>query len=202
VLTVTPKTGDAKDQCVPRCVPTFPQPCVPNASRSFRSTMRCVPMRPDASPNASRACVPCVPGVPPVTRTRAHLTRTQAQEEVPPPGAGGFDVTERHHADSAPRQNFPPRLSSTSARGYGTAWQALRAGWSRIVAGGRVRCARGSDCRFAVRVDGRMVGGLIDPGEPWDLGHDDFDRSRVSGPEHRACNRATAPRRVRGSRRW
>jgi len=25
----------------------------------------------------------------------------------------------------------------------------------------------------------------IDPDEPWDLGHDDNDRSRYAGPEHR-----------------
>lgn len=48
-------------------------------------------------------------------------------------------------------------------------------------------------------------GGLIDPFEPWDLGHDDLDRSRYAGPEHRRCNRSTASRRVkrpRWSREW
>jgi hypothetical protein len=37
--------------------------------------MRCVPVRPTAAPAASRACVPCVPGVASPPRTRARPTR-------------------------------------------------------------------------------------------------------------------------------
>jgi hypothetical protein len=55
-----------------------------------------------------------------------------------------------------------------------------------LVAAGMVRCAR--------------CGELIVPGEPWDLGHDDGDRRFYTGPEHRACNRATSGRNERYSR--
>jgi hypothetical protein len=59
-----------------------------------------------------------------------------------------------------------------------------------LVEAGCVRCAR--------------CGELIRPGEPWDLGHDDVDRSQCSGPEHARCNRATSSHRVerKVSREW
>ena len=77
--------------------------------------------------------------------------------------------------------------TSTSAKGYGHVHQMLRKAWSRKVQAGGVVCAR--------------CGRLIWPGEPWDLGHDDHDRGRYQGPEHRACNRRTNKRRL-ASRRW
>jgi hypothetical protein len=75
-------------------------------------------------------------------------------------------------------------------RGYGAAHQAKRRSLAGFVAAGLARCAR---CRKPIR-----------PGEAWDLGHVDGDRSRWSGPEHRRCNRATALRvgGVVTSRRW
>ena len=70
---------------------------------------------------------------------------------------------------------------------YGAKHKALRAGWARKVAGGggsllAVWAADHSD-------------------EPFDLGHDDYNPFRWTGPEHRRCNRATSKKRVR-SRGW
>ena len=69
-----------------------------------------------------------------------------------------------------------PRRPTTARRGYGSVHQTIRARWAPRVATGTVPCAR--------------CGLVISTAEPWDLGHDDADRSRYSGPEHRACNRA------------
>src|SRR4051812_33258669 len=69
----------------------------------------------------------------------------------------------------------------TAARGYGGPHQAIRAQLAPGVAAGRARCAR--------------CGEMIRPGEPWDLGHVDGDKSRYQGPEHVSCNRATSGRR-------
>lgn len=80
--------------------------------------------------------------------------------------------------------------------GYGYAHRQARKRFARLVATGTVVCARAG------------CGRLIDPDEDWDLGHDDSDRTRYVGPEHAACNRATAGRRGglldrrRHSRRW
>lgn len=64
---------------------------------------------------------------------------------------------------------------SSTARGYGWVHQQVRARLAPIVATGTARCAR--------------CGEFIGPAERWDLGHDDDDRTRYSGPEHRRCNR-------------
>jgi hypothetical protein len=72
---------------------------------------------------------------------------------------------------------------STTLRGYGMAHQALRKRWAPLVAAGMVECAR---CGKPIKTD-----------EAWDLGHDDVDRSRYTGPEHRKCNRQVATHRMR-----
>ena len=64
-----------------------------------------------------------------------------------------------------------------------------------FVAAGLARCARGAACRFS---EGEL-GGFIQPGEPWDLGHPDGESA--GGPEHAVCNRG-APHRNKTSREW
>lgn len=65
-------------------------------------------------------------------------------------------------------------------RGYDRTYDRERRRWAPLVATGTVGCAR---CRAP-----------IPAAAPWDLGHDDHDRSIIVGPEHRACNRATSGR--------
>ena len=80
---------------------------------------------------------------------------------------------------------------TTAQRGYGAAHDRLRKRWKPIVDAGEAICARCHQPIF--------------PGTPWDLGHDDKDRGKYNGPEHRRCNRGEPSRRknaVAPSREW
>jgi hypothetical protein len=68
---------------------------------------------------------------------------------------------------------------TTAARGYGWGHQAERARWAPKVDAGLVDCAR---CKER-----------LEPGRPWDLGHND-ERTAWTGPEHVSCNRKAGGR--------
>lgn len=72
----------------------------------------------------------------------------------------------------------------TINNGYGKEHKRLRAAIAQRMRAGEIfRCWR--------------CGQLINPRLPWDLGHDDADRTRYRGPEHVACNRAHTRRRAK-----
>jgi hypothetical protein len=79
-----------------------------------------------------------------------------------------------------PARSCDVHQRTTKQRGYDLAHKRLRARWARKVALGIVECWRCHE--------------RISSTEPWDLGHDDEDRTQYRGPEHRACNRSTAGR--------
>jgi hypothetical protein len=74
------------------------------------------------------------------------------------------------------------RRGSRQARGYDSNHDRLRKTWAATVRTGTVICWR--------------CGEPISRTEPWDLGHDDTDRTTYRGPEHaNRCNRAAAGRK-------
>lgn len=72
---------------------------------------------------------------------------------------------------------------TTTQRGYDAKHKSERKRLVPIVARGETLCAR-CDC-------------LIEPGDPWDLGHTD-DRTAWTGAEHSDCNRAAGARKRNG----
>jgi hypothetical protein len=81
-----------------------------------------------------------------------------------------------------------PRSGNTTARHYGWDHQKVKDQWRPRVKAGSVEC-HAHECVMASR--------LIDPTEPWDLGHTP-DRTAWTGPEHQTCNRSEGA--IRGHR--
>jgi hypothetical protein len=81
------------------------------------------------------------------------------------------------------------RRGTTAQRGYGPEHQRERAAWAPLVAQGTVECRRAP---FGLCVADQP---LIQPGEPWHLGHPDAVCPAPKAPEHVVCN-AGAPRRT------
>lgn len=83
-------------------------------------------------------------------------------------------------------------MASTTDRGYNAAHKARRKREAKNVEAGKAICWRCTQ--------------PIGPEEPWDLGHDDNDRTKYMGPEHVRCNRATKGHRttiiVDNAREW
>lgn len=71
---------------------------------------------------------------------------------------------------------------TTTEAGYGYQHQQARKAWAPLVAEGTVTCWR--------------CGQPIHPLAEWHLGHDDWDRTIIRGPEHaRECNLSAAARK-------
>lgn len=82
---------------------------------------------------------------------------------------------------------YEAKRGNTSARGYGSAHQRLRAGWQgRMDRGEVVHCAR---CGVRITAD-----------TAWDLGHTE-DRTTYHGPECTPCNRGDGGKRGNATRR-
>ena len=73
------------------------------------------------------------------------------------------------------RQLVEKQRGTRQQRGYDTSHDRERARWATILRTTPTPCAR--------------CGALIQPGEPFDLGHTD-DRTGWTGPEHARCNRS------------
>lgn len=80
------------------------------------------------------------------------------------------------------------RRAGTRERGYDHAHELERAAWAPRVAAGEVECRRAP---YGQCVAPEPV---LDPDQPWHLGHPDADCPAPKAPEHVVCN-AGAPRR-------
>jgi hypothetical protein len=85
----------------------------------------------------------------------------------------------RQQLPPMPRKRRPRPPGSTTAGGWGSQHQRIRAQWAPIVASGQAFCAQ-PVCLYRSR--------WIPPGTAWDLGHTQ-DRTGWIGPTHALCNR-------------
>ena len=75
---------------------------------------------------------------------------------------------------------------SRQERGYDAEHDAARAEWAPLVAAGRVRCRR-AEHGLCLELNP-----VIQPDEPWQLGHPDRECPAPRAPEHQRCNASTA----------
>ena len=73
-----------------------------------------------------------------------------------------------------------PSQGNTTQRGYGRQHQLKRAEYQKVVDAGAGECWR--------------CGQPVNPGDPWQLGHDDHDRTQYRGIECIPCNESTGGR--------
>lgn len=73
-----------------------------------------------------------------------------------------------------------PSQGTTTERGYGAQHQAKRRDYQKVVDAGAAECWR---CTKP-----------INPGDDWQLGHDDDDRSKYKGIECVKCNESAGGR--------
>ena len=108
----------------------------------------------------------------------------------PRPSCPNLIPSTARYCDTHNRE-YEQRRGTSTQRGYDAKHRALRAKYQASMdAGDYYLCAR---CYEPIQL-----------GEPWDLGHDDDDRTKHTGPEHAyRCNRAAGGRQgaaVRGAR--
>ena len=113
------------------------------------------------------------------TNPRAHKDTTMAKRPCPKPGCPtliepGQRYCPKHQAEANANRG------TTTQRGYGTIHQRLRTQLATRITQGHITCPR--------------CGQPITPNQPWDLGHDDHDRTKYNGPEHSHCNRSAGGR--------
>lgn len=101
--------------------------------------------------------------------TRRRCSHPDCPALIPHPGPRYCPT---HNREREQRRGY------STARGYDRTYRAARARAARLVEAGQATCWR--------------CGQAIKAGEPFDLGHDDEDRSIIRGPEHVFCNRSAA----------